>query len=106
MDVELSINDAIFILSIVSIAVWRFGVISIERDDKHYYTVIAYALELEEEQSDDDSESNSIGETNLELAQQAATCLMDHSEMLEDYFSILLGKRRRRRLVDGPTGLT
>jgi DNA mismatch repair protein MLH1 len=53
-------------------------------------TVMAYALQLEEEQSDDDSDSNSIGETNLELAQQAATCLLDHSEMLAEYFSIIL----------------
>jgi len=59
--------------------------------------IMAYAMELEEcgdEDSADmsDSDESSSKSTNWELASQAATCLMEHAEMLDEYFSIRLYK--------------
>lgn len=62
--------------------------------------VIAQAVQLEDALQQCDSEEEvsqlsgvlPVSETNTILAEQAATCLMDNAEMLEEYFSVAIEK--------------
>ncbi|EEC49542.1 mutl-like protein 1 [Phaeodactylum tricornutum CCAP 1055/1] len=57
--------------------------------------IIAQALQLEEKTRG----LLTTSETNSALADQAATCLMDNSEMLEEYFSIAIEKDDLGRIM-------
>jgi DNA mismatch repair protein MLH1 len=69
--------------------------------------IIAQALQLEEKVRSEEGRHElqqtrgllTTSETNSALADQAATCLMDNSEMLEEYFSIAIEKDDLGRIM-------
>ena len=73
----------------------------------HVPSIIAQALEVEdqlvllEEENDDESKSLlhssemlHVNPTNQKLARDAATCLLDHADMLEEYFGIRIEQQQ------------
>jgi DNA mismatch repair protein MLH1 len=83
------------------LAVLQFGELkpAIFKERVDVTKIIAYAMELEEGNDDEnicnDSDANSTASnksTNWELASQATQCLMERAEMLDEYFSIRLDR--------------
>lgn len=104
------------------LALARFGGATLARlgdggaDAIDIETVITQALQLEDDlvlaSSDDLSETNLVkistqkalltpNETNQQMAQQATTCLVDHADMLEEYFAIRIEKESGRFFLTG-----